>query len=211
MSAARYYPDSPANTTGTCPVTTPIVISHICAIRAHRRLESGSGARGQSLVEFALIVPLLLILVVAIVDFGRVYTAMLTVESGAREAADYGAFHWYYWKDGATIADTKAKMEQRACVATMALPDFVGTPSTCSNPTVTISNPVPPKPGVSCSAKPTIADGPCTVTVELTYDFRLFAPLAVEFGGVRIGLPSTLTFSRDSTFAFSDFGLDAQP
>ena len=37
--------------------------------------------RGQSLVEFALIAPIMLFMMVAIVDLSRIYTTMLTVES----------------------------------------------------------------------------------------------------------------------------------
>ena len=47
--------------------------------------------RGQALVEFAMLVPLMLLLAVALGDFGRLFTAGMGVESAAREAADYGA------------------------------------------------------------------------------------------------------------------------
>jgi Flp pilus assembly protein TadG len=42
---------------------------------------------GQSLVEFALIVPLLVLLLFGIVDFGRIFHAYLTIDHAGREAA----------------------------------------------------------------------------------------------------------------------------
>ncbi|WP_421381611.1 TadE/TadG family type IV pilus assembly protein [Bacillus salacetis] len=42
---------------------------------------------GQSLVEFALVLPVLLILIFGIVDFGRYFHAYLTVDHAGREAA----------------------------------------------------------------------------------------------------------------------------
>lgn len=44
--------------------------------------------RGQSLVEFALILPILLILLLGIADFGRVFTSAITTETAARNAAE---------------------------------------------------------------------------------------------------------------------------
>ncbi len=43
--------------------------------------------KGQSLVEFALILPLLLLLVIGIIDFGRVFHAYITIDHAGREAA----------------------------------------------------------------------------------------------------------------------------
>lgn len=53
--------------------------------RRHRSLE------GQSLVEFALILPLLLVLLLGIADFGRIFAAGITIEAAARNAAEAGA------------------------------------------------------------------------------------------------------------------------
>ena len=41
--------------------------------------------RGQALVEFALVLPLVAFLLVALLDFSRVYTAMMTIEGGTSE------------------------------------------------------------------------------------------------------------------------------
>ena len=47
--------------------------------------------RGQSLVEFGLVVSLLLVLVVAVADFGRVFAAGLVLETAARDGAEVAA------------------------------------------------------------------------------------------------------------------------
>ncbi|MFL5726400.1 MAG: TadE family protein [Chloroflexota bacterium] len=44
--------------------------------------------RGQSLVEFALVTPILLFLVVLVADFGRVFATVVLVEGAARNAAE---------------------------------------------------------------------------------------------------------------------------
>ena len=49
------------------------------------------GEKGQNLVEFAMVVPIFLILVFAIVDFGMGFHAWITVTNAAREGARIGA------------------------------------------------------------------------------------------------------------------------
>ena len=48
-------------------------------------------AKGQSLVEFALVLPMLLVLLLGITDFGRVFTAGIVLEASARNAAEAAA------------------------------------------------------------------------------------------------------------------------
>jgi len=43
--------------------------------------------RGQAMVEFALVVPILLLLICGIIDFGRIYSATIMVAGAAREGA----------------------------------------------------------------------------------------------------------------------------
>jgi len=49
--------------------------------------------RGQSLLEFALILPVLLIILAGILDLGRLYFAYVAVTDAAGEGAAYGAIH----------------------------------------------------------------------------------------------------------------------
>lgn len=50
--------------------------------------------RGQSLVEFALLLPLLLTILLGVADFGRVFQAGIVTESAARAAAEAGALEY---------------------------------------------------------------------------------------------------------------------
>jgi Flp pilus assembly protein TadG len=52
---------------------------------------SSHHSRGQSLVEFSLVLPILLLLLVGITDFGRVFNAGIVEEAAARDAAEIGA------------------------------------------------------------------------------------------------------------------------
>ena len=47
--------------------------------------------RGQTLVEFALVLPMLLVLLLGVADFGRVFQAGIMVESASRNAAETAA------------------------------------------------------------------------------------------------------------------------
>lgn len=53
----------------------------------HFRRPASSRCRGQALAEFALVLPLLLLLMVGILDFGRAVYASHTIGNAAREAA----------------------------------------------------------------------------------------------------------------------------
>lgn len=171
------------------------------------------------MVEFALVAPLLVIVLFAIVDFARIYTTMMSVESSAREAADYGTtLGATKWQAGVARDTTVAEMQRRTCTASSNLPEYDdpdNDPATgCVNPSfaycVTADD---GDPGTTETCAPIndadlcddpLRPTPCKVTVTVTYEFRLLAPLNIEFLGVKYGLPSTITFPRDSTFAMTD-------
>jgi PKD repeat protein len=56
--------------------------------------------RGQSLVEFALVLPVLLLILIITIDFGRVYLGWVTLNNAARIAANYAASGPQPWTQG---------------------------------------------------------------------------------------------------------------
>jgi hypothetical protein len=176
------------------------------ARRTTARAGEGSPPRGQSLVEFALVLPIALVLIVAVADLARVYATMISIESAAREAADFGAYGSANWAP-LNEADTRAAMVERACRASQHLTDYVGSGTTCNNPAATISlvgSGGAPATGCGDSER---VGGPCRVKVDLDYTFDLLVPIALEVNGQRFGFPESVSFRRSSVFAVSDFTL----
>lgn|SRR5579862_9416710 len=175
--------------------------------------------RGQSVVEFALIFPLLLVLVLAVGDFGRIYTSLVAVEAAAREAADLGAFDPANWNTDLALANpaqTVVRMERAACTsaATSHLDGYAepaGTVghATCTNPTMACwleqaghaPAPCATYVGGAGGCGDATTDPPCVVHVQLTYEFDTFIHAPI--------LPATVTFVRDARFAVSGLSTGA--
>lgn len=186
----------------------PIPAGARASSRPIERARKSRAQRGQALVEFALLVPLMVLLAVALGDYGRLYSSAITVESAAREAADYGAFQGSLAWDSAnspwtTLVD---EMRRRACTAASTLADYQGAAnnSTCSNPSFQFfpgelqANGGP----ANCAdAKPVDASPPtpCVIHVRMTYDFHMF----ITF----FPLPPVFHMTRDSWYSVSDLGL----
>ena len=134
-------------------------------------------SRGQSLVEFALVLPLLIVILVMAIDFGRVYFGWVGLQNVARIGANFAAQYAGQtdWDDPADahrvqyedqIAADSAAINCELPAADDMLPDF----------------PEGTAPGNDA-------------VVSLTCDFSLLTPvLAPLFGG------STITMSAESTF-----------
>ena len=132
--------------------------------------------RGQAVLEFALVAPVLMVLALGVVDFGRVYASAVTVEAAAREAADFGSWHL-------NESDWQSEARRRACSAALPLDGYVGADdgATCSNPAVELFS------------NETTASGVPIVRARLTYDFE--TTLQLPF------LPLEIILARDSRFA----------
>jgi hypothetical protein len=182
-------------------------------------LRSGDRSRsrlgGQALVEFVLVAPILMLLILAIGDFARLYTGEIAVESGAREAADYGAFAVSQWDRSipGQIDRTVAEMVERACAAVSSLPDYVETGDVTTRCSASGSNPLfsyqledqygtPVADPQVCGLSTT--DPPCVVHVTMAYLYHTFfhvpAIPILNFSPY----PATLAVQRDSRFAISD-------
>lgn len=70
---------------------------------------------GAVAVEFALILPIFLALVLGVVEFGRAFSIQVSMSEGAREAARYAAIH--YAEAGYATAAAKQKAIDAAPIA----------------------------------------------------------------------------------------------
>lgn len=99
-----------------------------------------SFARGQSLVEFALVLPMLLVLLLGIADFGRVFHAGIVTEASARNAAEAAAQEYLQLKRGegtltdADYARIHAVALESVCGEAQKLPNRTGSGSSCTMP-----------------------------------------------------------------------------
>jgi TadE-like protein len=64
-----------------------------------RLVHRGSRSRGQGLVEFALVLPVFMVILIGMVDLGRAIWANNSVANAAREAARFAAVHGGSCKD----------------------------------------------------------------------------------------------------------------
>jgi Flp pilus assembly protein TadG len=82
---------------------------------------------GQSLVEFALILPIMLTLFGAAVDLSRMYSSWIKLQSATRAAAEY------------TATNDKTSATAQADAQTLVCTQVTGS-AICSTPTVTVSS-----------------------------------------------------------------------
>ncbi len=106
-----------------------------------RPQDSGTASRrGQSLVEFALVLPMLLVLLLGIADFGRVFHAGIVVEAAARNAAEAAAQEYLQLRRDTTALTTAdydrihAVAQATVCEEASRLPDKIGSGSLCTMP-----------------------------------------------------------------------------
>ena len=132
------------------------------------RRPSGVAARdrGATAVEFALLVPLLLVLVFGIIDFGRALNAQITITQAAREGARVAAL-------GQTADAATTRTNYAATGLTLTSVTVSGT----GTGTVTGS-------GLACPTGSGKAGADATVTVGYTFSFVTpVGALAGLFGG----------------------------
>ena len=139
-------------------------------------------SRGQSLAEFALVVPVLLLLTLMAIDFGRVYLGWVNLQNMARIAANFAANNPTAWatNDAAVKAKYQNQIIADAKQNNCTLP-LTGGIQTAPDPT--FSNP----------ANPSIGD---TVQVQLNCTFTIITPVIRNI----VGSGGALTVSSSSTF-----------
>jgi Flp pilus assembly protein TadG len=150
-------------------------------------------SRGQSLVEFALVMPLLLLLVFALVDFSRMLFTYISITNGARELARIVAITGPW--------------------VTFESPDLTRTVNAFNNltvfagPTTTLHNfSLNPGSGtISCSSVTSAGCG-IKLTVDYTSHTIVFRPIT---GKGATGGPATYTMSGTSVPSLAAYGITA--
>ncbi len=130
-------------------------------------------AHGQSLVELAIALPLLLVLLLGVADLGRAFVYSAIVTNAAREAAVYAA---------RTPTATSSDVRQRAC-------DETGIVAYGDRTACALASDL----AVTCSrgSNPCLGTGGGgNVTVEVRYQFRLLSSYLAErvFGSAPLAI-----------------------
>lgn len=166
--------------------------SHIT--RSRRRLHRAArSCQGQALVEFALMIPLLFLLIVNVVNFGAFIYAWITIANAARAAADYATLASA--SVGSPASATTAQITSLITSDTSSLP---ATASVCVNQNATTSATTGTC-SFSIASIPADPEAPTYVSlaVDVSYTFSPLIPL-FQFPALDIyaTLPPTGIHSR---------------
>ena len=135
-----------------------------------------SGERGQSLLEFAAVVPIFLLVVMGVIDFGVGLKSWIQVTNAAREAARYGAIHCSAGDiDGTPVSDL---------VVNRAIDSATGLELDSSQ--IDVSS--------NCDA----GHATESLTVTVHYDYKLISPLGGMMSFLGGGIPSTIDLSSSA-------------
>ena len=149
----------------------------------------GGSRRGQSLVEFALVVPLFFLLLFGIIDIGRVMFVQMTLQHALREAGRFAVTGNKVDPDGPGPLSTLSRVDSIIYMAQQAAAGLDVSAISISSVS-----------GGSVGAGR--AGGPGdTVTVSLTANLRLITPMIGQF----FGTGGVYTFTVSTTFRNEPF------
>jgi PKD repeat protein len=169
--------------------------------RAHARSRPPLGRtrrarhRGQALVEFGLILPVLLFLFVIAIDFGRLFFSYIQINNAAREGAAYGM---YKPTDTATIT-TRAEQETNA--QAQRGENAITVTTSCADPAGTT---------IACSAATGGPGAGNRITVFVDESFTFLTPLIGGFFGGDLQMTASAT-SVVTDYAPSSGGVPPGP
>jgi Flp pilus assembly protein TadG len=135
--------------------------------------------RGQSLVEFALVLPVLLLLLLIGLDFGRVFLGWVELNNVVREAANFASDHPTAWNtvnpDATAQARYTALVTNDARAINCVMPNTVPAPTFQNGPN-----------GPNLIGQP--------VTVSISCDFHLITPIIGNIVGNPLKVSASSTF-----------------
>lgn len=138
-----------------------------------------SNRRGGALLELAVAIPMLILIAIGVIDYGRVYTTAITVSNAARAGAEFGSTSYY-----AYAFDSDAQKSFAQLDGANAGLDSVRANTVCRCPDGST---------VGCSAVCAgYGDARVFVTVSAYKKVTLFLKYP--------GLPTSINLSRSATF-----------
>jgi Flp pilus assembly protein TadG len=135
---------------------------------------NGESRRGQSLTEFALTIPFVMLLVLFGVDFGRVFLGWLTLNNATREAANFAAMNPAAWT-------APANLSVQAAYANLVHNEAAGVNCVLQSPV-----PDPSFPSGTGIGSP--------VVVKITCAFSLITPVISRLVGSPLNVSATAAF-----------------
>ena len=136
-------------------------------------------SRGQALVEFALLVPVLLLLLLGAIDFGRLFLGWVSLQNMARVGANFAAVHPEAWPAGSATSVSAAT--DRARYESLMLASVGATDCPVATPL--------PAPSFGLTKNP--GD---PVRVDLSCQFTVITPLIDAVVGKHVTLSANSTF-----------------
>jgi Flp pilus assembly protein TadG len=150
-------------------------------------------SRGQSVAEFALLLPVMLAFLGLTIDFARVFQAWITLDSATRDAAEYAA------TNGTSSSDALTKAKKTICLQAQNIPGFLrsglASPNDveqCTRPTVTV---------VTWSTSTSGVDGASGNNPIATVTIRATVPFSPLFAYPFLTQNGTWTVTSQSTFS----------
>lgn len=154
-----------------------------------------SAPAGQALVELAVVLPVLVLLLVMAVDFGRVFFGWVALQNAARIGADRASQTDSAWPDGSGTEETKWLAQYQSFITD----DLVA--ANCDFP---LPHPSPTFTDVDGNGD--AHDNGDLATVRLTCQFGLLTPLAqnVLGGPVQLAAESSFAINRAAVLGVPD-------
>ena len=162
--------------------------------RRTRSIDRRRRRRGQSLVEFAIVLPILLLLTLVALDFGRVYLGWINLQSMSRIAANLAANNPTAWQGGGD-AEVKAKYQNQIRSDAAA--------TNCKLPTVGGVQTAPAPVFADTGGNGASSDLGDSATVSLSCSFNLITP------GIKNIVGGSITVSASSVFPVKSGMTDA--
>jgi Flp pilus assembly protein TadG len=132
---------------------------------------------GQSMVELALLLPILVFGLIGAADLARAFALQLAIQNGARAGAEAYAINF---------TPTRALAIQRA------IDEMARTPGINTNdPSLNVDATIAQADGSTACLQPPTVVTPCFVTVSIQYTFRTIVPWPF--------IPNTANFDRSTT------------